>query len=119
LVGLSRGDHELFIRGEQNGVISSNILHYDIFVKTPFYLTWWCISIFIILALLMFYSFLSLESKLLEERRDRNLEVTNLEGRAYRAQMNPHFIFNALNGMQSAMVLGGEKEFNSYISSFS
>jgi sensor histidine kinase YesM len=67
----------------------------------------------------MFYSFLSLESKLLEERRDRNLEVTNLEGRAYRAQMNPHFIFNALNGMQSAMVLGGEKEFNSYISSFS
>ncbi|MDG1930100.1 MAG: histidine kinase [Flavobacteriaceae bacterium] len=67
----------------------------------------------------MFYSFLSLESKLLEERCDRNLEVTNLEGRANRAQMNPHFIFNALNGMQSAMVLGGEKEFNSYISSFS
>ena len=67
----------------------------------------------------MFYAFLSLESKLLEERRDRNLEVSNLEGKAYRAQMNPHFIFNALNGMQSAMVLGGEKEFNSYISSFS
>jgi LytS/YehU family sensor histidine kinase len=57
----------------------------------------------------MFYAFLSLESKLLDERRDRNLELTNLEGRAYRAQMNPHFIFNALNGMQSAMVLGGKK----------
>lgn len=68
---------------------------------------------------MMFYAFLSLESKLLDERRDRNLEVTNLEGRAYRAQMNPHFIFNALNGMQSAMVLGVEKEFNAYISSFS
>ncbi len=67
----------------------------------------------------MFYAFLSLESKLIEERRDRNLEVSNLEGKAYRAQMNPHFIFNALNGMQSAMVLGGEKEFNTYISSFS
>jgi hypothetical protein len=119
LVGLSRGAHELFIRGERNGVISSNVLQYDIFIKTPFYLTWWCISIFIILALVMFYAFLSLESKLLDERRDRNLEVTNLEGRAYRAQMNPHFIFNALNGMQSAMVLGGEKEFNAYISSFS
>lgn len=33
--------------------------------------------------------------------------------------MNPHFIFNALNGMQTAMVLGGEKEFNAYITSFS
>ena len=54
----------------------------------------------------MFYAFISLESKLLKERRYRNLEVSNLEARAYRAQMNPHFIFNALNGMQSAMVLG-------------
>ena len=115
LIGLSRGVHELFIRGERNGVISSNVLQYDILIKTPFYLTWWFLSIFIILALLMFYAFLSLESKLLEERRDRNLEVSNLESRAYRAQMNPHFIFNALNGMQSAMVLGGEKEFNAYI----
>lgn len=119
LVGLSRGDHELHIRGERDGQFSSNVLQYDIFIKTPFYLTWWCISIFIILALVMFYVLLSLESKLLEERRDRNLEVSNLEGKAYRAQMNPHFIFNALNGMQSAMVLGGEKEFNAYISSFS
>lgn len=67
----------------------------------------------------MFYAFLSLESKLLEERRDRNLKVSNLEARAYRAQMNPHFIFNALNGMQTAMVLGGEKEFNEYMTSFS
>ena len=57
----------------------------------------------------MFYAFISLESKLLKERRDRNLEVSNLEARAYRAQMNPHFIFNALNGMQSAMVLGEKK----------
>jgi two-component system LytT family sensor kinase len=45
--------------------------------------------------------------------------VSNLEAKAYRAQMNPHFIFNALNGMQSAMVLGGEEEFNKYITSFS
>lgn len=119
LVGLSRGDHELHIRGERDGQFSSNVLQYDIFIKTPFYLTWWFVSIFIILALVMFNAFLSLESKLLEERRDRNLEVSNLEGKAYRAQMNPHFIFNALNGMQSAMVLGGEKEFNAYISSFS
>ncbi len=119
LVGLSRGDHELHIRGERDGQFSSNVLQYDIFIKTPFYLTWWCISIYIVLALLLFYAFISLESKLLEERRDRNLEVSNLEAKAYRAQMNPHFIFNALNGMQGAMVLGGEKEFNKYMASFS
>jgi sensor histidine kinase YesM len=63
--------------------------------------------------------FLVLDDKLLKERKDRNLQVSNLEAKAYRAQMNPHFIFNALNGMQTAMILGGEEEFNKYITSFS
>lgn len=119
LVGLSRGEHRLCIRGERDGVVSENLLQYDIYVKAPFYLSWWFISIVLILTVLLFYAFLSLESKLLKERRDRNLQVSNLEAKAYRAQMNPHFIFNALNGMQTAMVLGGEKEFNAYITSFS
>ena len=119
IVGLSTGEYRLSIRGERNGIISNNSLEYYINIKPPFYLTWWGISIFIIMALVIFYILISLESKLRDERRDRNLEVSYLEGRAYRAQMNPHFIFNALNGIQSAMVLGGEKEFNAYISSFS
>lgn len=119
IVGLSTGEYRLSIRGERNGIISNNSLEYYINIKPPFYLTWWGISIFIIMALVIFYVLISLESKLRDERRDRNLEVSYLEGRAYRAQMNPHFIFNALNGIQSAMVLGGEEEFNAYISSFS
>jgi hypothetical protein len=119
LVGLSRGAHRLYIRGERQGVFSTNTYALNILIPTPFYLKWWFISLNIIAVVLLFYFFLSLESKLLKERKDRNLEVSNLEAKAYRAQMNPHFIFNALNGMQSAMVLGGEKEFNKYITSFS
>ena len=119
LVGLSRGSHSLCIRGERNGVYTTNNFTLDILVPSPFYLKWWFISLNIIAVVLIFYFFLSLESKLLKERKDRNLEVSNLEAKAYRAQMNPHFIFNALNGMQSAMVLRGEKEFNKYITSFS
>lgn len=119
LIGLSRGSHSLCIRGERNGVFSTNIFTLNILVPSPFYLTWWFISLNIALVVLLFYFFLSLEAKLLKERKDRNLEVSNLEAKAYRAQMNPHFIFNALNGMQSAMVLKGEQEFNKYITSFS
>ncbi len=118
LVGLSRGSHQLYIRGERNGQLS-NSLEFKIFISTPFYLKWWFISLVIVVIVLVFYMFLVLEAKLLKERRDRNLQVSNLEAKAYRAQMNPHFIFNALNGMQTAMILGGEKEFNKYITSFS
>ncbi len=118
MVGLSRGSHQLCIRGERNG-LTSELQQYDIFVTTPFYLKWWFISLIIMFVAGVFYMFLVLEAKLIKERKDRNLEVSNLEAKAYRAQMNPHFIFNALNGMQSAMILGGEKEFNTYITSFS
>ena len=42
-----------------------------------------------------------------------------MEAKALRAQMNPHFMFNALNGLQSTMILKGEREANKYLGSFS
>jgi len=37
-------------------------------------------------------------------------QIALLEGRSLRAQMNPHFIYNALNSLQSIMILKGERE---------
>lgn len=42
-------------------------------------------------------------------------EVSKLEAQALRQQMNPHFIYNALNSVQSVMILKGERESNRYI----
>lgn len=41
--------------------------------------------------------------------------IAELEARSLRAQMNPHFIYNALNSLQSVMILKGERESNRYI----
>lgn len=46
-------------------------------------------------------------------------QLARLESKALIAQMNPHFIFNTLNGIQSTMVLKGEEEANRYIGIFS
>ena len=42
-------------------------------------------------------------------------QIALLEGRSLRSQMNPHFIYNALNSLQSIMILKGERESNRYI----
>lgn len=55
------------------------------------------------------------ESKLAE----LNQELTNQQLTALRAQMNPHFIFNALNSIQKYIVTGSVDEANSYLSKFS
>ena len=46
-------------------------------------------------------------------------QIAKLEAHSLRAHMNPHFIFNALNGVQSVMMLKGEQMANRYLGTFS
>ena len=46
-------------------------------------------------------------------------QIARLDAQSLRAQMNPHFIFNALNGVQSVMILQGEAMANKYLGIFS
>ncbi|MEP6793550.1 MAG: histidine kinase, partial [Saprospiraceae bacterium] len=48
-----------------------------------------------------------------------NQELTNQQLTALRSQMNPHFIFNALNSIQKYIMTGNVDEANSYLSKFS
>lgn len=45
-------------------------------------------------------------------------QIARLESRSLKAQMNPHFIYNTLNGIQGVMLLKGEKVANEYIGLF-
>ena len=49
------------------------------------------------------------------EKSQYESHIAELEARSLRAQMNPHFIYNAINGVQSVMILKGERESNRYI----
>ena len=61
-----------------------------------------------------------------QQTREKQLEVLQLNNdlatsqlTALRAQMNPHFIFNALNSIQHFILQGNTNEANRYLSSFS
>lgn len=120
LYGLQSGQYTLEVKGTSElGSPSQNILSYTIKVPYPFYFQWWFIFVFFSVVALVLYLWFYFEATVIKINRDRYLQISNLELRAYQAQMNPHFIFNALNGLQSTMVLHGEVEFNNYMSSFS
>ena len=120
LVGLEDGDYTLMIMARNDlGQQSQNIIELEMDVPPPYWRTWWFLLCMVLLVLGIVSLWRSYEYRILKIKKDRDLKISNLEAHAYRAQMNPHFIFNALNGMQAAMVLHGEEKFNKYISSFS
>ncbi|WGK64217.1 histidine kinase [Croceiramulus getboli] len=118
--GLRPGDNTLRVRGANaSGIHTDNELVLNIEVGQVFYKTWW-FSLLVVLCILslLYWRFASNQTRVKRIER-RRLQRAKLEVKALRAQMNPHFISNALNGIQSVMLLKGEEEANRYLGAFS
>lgn len=62
---------------------------------------------------------LTLETEKLQQEKSLIQEISNLESKAFRAQMNPHFIFNALNSIKGLVIQQKTEKAADYISDFS
>ncbi len=88
-------------------------------ILPPFWKTWW-FRLFILLSIVSLMAFLY-------RKRIHNIknkaavlqQITELESKALRAQMNPHFIFNSLNAIQELIVTENMEDGYRYLSSFS
>lgn len=111
----------------KNGTTSFEpISKFSFAIAPPFYNTWWFYALSIIATLFCIYFVVTkrikkeraalalIESKLLLEQE---LDKSTLTG--IKAQMNPHFIFNALNTIQSYVYMNDKKNAGIYISKFS
>lgn len=88
-------------------------------ITVPFYYTWWFISItFLSFFLLVF---LIARAFVLSIRKKDTLQKDMLmyKQQALRKQMNPHFIFNALNSIQHFILQNDKKMSNRYLTRFS
>jgi ligand-binding sensor domain-containing protein len=95
-------------------------------IKTPFWQKWWfyiiIIALFIGLAVVYFNLKLQdlkkkQEEELQKELISKKLVFSQLE--ALRSQMNPHFIFNALNSIQEYIVFNNKELASNYLVKFS
>ncbi len=119
---LPSGDYTFKLKAlDQNGVYSNELI-YTFKITPPFYKTWWFILLFIFLGLLIIYLFI--KGRIAKIKREEAGKTENykklaeLELKAMRAQMNPHFMFNTLNSIQDIVLNKDDKTARIYLADF-
>jgi two-component sensor histidine kinase len=120
LIAIPPGKYILRVRGvDETGSATTNEMSIPITVEDIFYKEWWFFILNILVVGLLIAAFYRFRMYRWTEKLNQQRKVDQLESKALRAQMNPHFMFNALNGLQSTMILKGEREANKYLGAFS
>ncbi len=96
--------------GEQSIVVT---------VHPPFWKRWWFISLLVLLIGLLLYYLIDKRIKNIRSKAVIKQQMSELEMKALRAQMNPHFIFNSLNSIQECIVSNDTDAAYEYLSQFS
>lgn len=97
-------------------------LTYSFTIRPPYYYTWWFITLsFLLLTAMIVLAFLLRSRQIRKEEKrkaDIRLELNSIEMKALKAQMNPHFIFNAINSIQSYVLSNNVDKALYYLSMF-
>lgn len=118
-VGLAPGEYQFEAQAiNYDYQESDNKIIYQFTIKPPFYLTWWFISITVITLATLLYFILNSRIQNAKEKEKANSMISDLKLQALRAQMNPHFIFNALTSIQYFFSKHDELSANKYMTSF-
>jgi ligand-binding sensor domain-containing protein/two-component sensor histidine kinase len=124
---LSAGDYTFQLKAvETDGVRETNMQSIAITINLPFYREWWfIISVFCCL-LLVLWQYFSRRVRSLKLKQNETLEKERISQRlissqleSLRSQMNPHFIFNALNSIQEYIVLNEKHLASAFLVKFS
>jgi ligand-binding sensor domain-containing protein len=120
LDGLGSGSYVLELRGSAGSMINATSpVSIPFQIHPPWWKEWWfilmiCLSIVTALWIYFKERIDKFRKELLVTR-----QISELESKALRAQMNPHFVFNSLNAIQECIVTGRVEEAYSYLSKFS
>lgn len=116
---LESGDYtfEVFAINE-DGVESSLPASISFEIDIAWWNSWWFrVSTFLMIGFIG-GSFLRFRWRVFREKEKFKDKVNELRQAALQTQMNPHFIFNSLNGVQKFITTGEEEKAINYLSSF-
>lgn len=121
---LPPGNYKLYVKAITfGGTEGKNQASVSFIINKPFWKTGWFItlSIMVISTIIGFIFNYQLNQVKKREREKTlfNKKLSELEVKALRSQMNPHFIFNSLNSIQQLIVLDEKSKARQYLSKFS
>jgi signal transduction histidine kinase len=115
---LTNGQYTFNVQSQNEDGYWSDSTQYDFVVLAPFWKRWWFILLSILGLIGLFI--LVYKYRVRQVRHEANIQkkMNELERSALRSQMNPHFIFNALNAIQNYINIGDKLSANRYLSRF-
>ncbi|VXC39701.1 conserved hypothetical protein [Flavobacterium sp. 9AF] len=120
---LNHGEYIFQVKACNNDGVWSGVIEYQLVVKSPFWETWWFYTVLaiIISAILYGFYYYKLQKIKSEEKLKAQFaqDLAQIEMKALRAQMNPHFIFNSLNSIQKFILKNDTFAASQYLTKFS
>lgn len=121
---LDYGNYEFQVKATNyDGIWNNDYTSLKIVIATPFYKSWWFLTLMAALIASIVYSiYKNKENQRKEKEKIRfqyNKELAEVEMKALRAQINPHFLFNSLNSINNFILKNDTKQASKYLVKFS
>ncbi|MBT8289028.1 MAG: histidine kinase [Flavobacteriaceae bacterium] len=116
---LDGGKYDFILEASNSNLLWSDPKTLKLNIAIPFYKNKWFLSLVLLLGVYLIYS--QYRRRLIKLKKEAQVseQLLTLERQALRAQMNPHFVFNALNSIQHLITEGEEQKSILFLNKFS
>jgi two-component sensor histidine kinase len=116
---LPAGNYRFEVRALNESDLPGNTARYSFQVLAPIWQKGWFYFVVSIASLLVMASIFQARIRTIRRRNEIEKKLVNSQLSALKAQMNPHFMYNALNSIQALILKQDIRNSNLYLSKFS
>jgi len=121
---LPAGEYTFMVCALNNNKVKSKTpATFHFIILKPFWLTWWFITLMILVGISLVIAFIYWRITKIRIREDQktlfNKKIAEFHLTAVRAQMNPHFLFNAISSIQHYILSNDVYKSYDYLAKFS
>lgn len=124
LLGIPNGKYKLVLEGKNMG--TGDVFHSEtlrLIITPPFWKTWWfvlnSILLFLIIGFIIYKKRIQFIKKHERGKAEVQKRLAETKMEALQSQMNPHFIFNAMNSIQNYIIDNNTDDALMYMGEFS